>query len=75
MRALFNPVPFAPSTLTDGELLRIIDHHYPNLQGPLRELVVRVTRNTALAPQSPPVPAPAQSCPHCGSEFILRSDE
>lgn len=71
MNAKFSPVPFAASNLTDAELVKLVEHSYPNLQGPLRALVERVARTAGKPCAELPTPAPAQSCPHCGSVFTL----
>jgi hypothetical protein len=74
MIAKFTPVPFAASNLSNDELVRLVEHSYPNLQGPLQALVSRVARTAGTPQERRPMPAHAHSCPHCGSAFALEDD-
>lgn len=71
MTPKFQPVPFAASNVTTRELVALVEHNYPNLQGPLRALVERAAnvRGRTAVPHSTPIPA--HCCPHCGSAYRL----
>jgi hypothetical protein len=70
MKLLFNPVPFVAMNLTDGELCRLIGHHYPNLQGPLLVAVERLAKRADTSNEQFPQPLENEACPHCGSEYV-----
>lgn len=62
----FPDVPFTAQHLTDSELVRHVEHHYPNLSGPLRVMFLRYARR---ASETVPCKADDKSCPHCGTRY------
>jgi hypothetical protein len=69
MSISFAPVPFAPSSLSNSELERLIRNQYPNLQGALRVLVERFSAQLGVE-HGYRVPQP-NCCTHCGAEYTL----
>lgn len=69
----FPPVPFTPVNLSQTELVRHIEHHYPNLDGPLLVLLRKNAGGGFYREDNwkPLMPADPCKCPHCGTKFTV----
>jgi ssDNA-binding Zn-finger/Zn-ribbon topoisomerase 1 len=66
MRLVSKTVPYtAPENYSDEELARLIRHHYPNLQGVLKQLLDRFESKSDIEVDID------VKCPHCGQEFKI----
>lgn len=82
--AAAKPIPFVPSNYSDEELIRHVEHHFPNLNGPLKTLLNRFESRVYGTPEQVQLETEAGQlqdlrdtdydvqCPHCGS--VLQID-
>lgn len=74
MHIEFQPVPPFRHNATTEELVRDIEHYYPNLTG-LLKLAVEQLKRAPVRNNEERRCANVQSCPHCGSTFMIPGDE
>lgn len=77
------PAPAAPSNYSGDELIRHIEHHFPDLDGSLKELLNRFDRATYrnTFPRVPEIHGEAKNgdtfvvCPNCKTKLELDFSE
>jgi hypothetical protein len=63
-------VPPILGNFSDEELIRHVEHYYPNLNGPLRTLLNRFESRVYCTPEMPEGDNEV-SCPHCGGTLRI----